>query len=497
MAKADLAAKRKKLGDAAITLAKIPPILTNLSQTLVPLHDQLRQDVFTAVANELEIESDGTVQPTPFVASPPESVPTPPPLPGQPPGSAPASPDPHQLASQLTSQIQDILRTASMADEEAAAALRNLTAQATGLAPAANDPGLTASATAIPGPNTSPADVRKWWDSLSAQQQESLLFMHGDQLGAMDGIPAVVRDRVNRDVLAELESRLGEEKVRLETKSQPLSDADQAQLNDFNGKLGGMQAIDQRLAVQPSAAQQQPFLLKIGVQGGGRAVVAMGNPDTATNVATFVPGTSASLATCGGLLTRSDLMGQAAAKANSPSTSVITWIGYDAPPTFPDAAFDSYARDAEPALTRFQDGLRATHDGPPSHNVMIGHSYGTTAIGYAAHDGSLNANDLVFVASPGVDANRPADLHLDGVDPSQMGQHIYATTAKHDIINVVDGWFGPNPSDAGFGDQVFTSNPGAAGSLFGDSFAVHSQYWDSGNRALDNMGKIIAGMSTN
>jgi hypothetical protein len=491
-AKANLSTKRAALGKAADQLAKIPPVLGGLHQTLDPLRDKLRAAMATAQSNLLEIGPDGTVTPAAVVAAPPETVPTPPPMPGQP---APAPPDINALARELTTEVQGILRQATDADQQAAGALQGLTAAASGLAPAANDATLQAAAIAIPGPGTSPADVHKWWASLSPAQQESILFMHGDAIGGLDGIPADVRDRANRDTLDELKAKLTEQQALLQAKPEPHSEDDQGQIKDLQDKLSGIDAIEQRLTVAPSAAHPQPYLLKISADGSGRAIVAMGDPDTSSNVATFVPGTGSNLATVGGNLNRSDLMAAAATQAGSPSTSVITWIGYDAPPDIPHAALDGYAEHAEGDLRNFQDGLRATHDGPPSHNTVLAHSYGTTTVGYAAKDGNLNANDVVFVASPGVGVEHAQDLHLDGVAPDQMSQHVYATTAQHDIIRLTDGVFGPSPADNGFGATGFASAPGTEGPWYtlGLSGAAHSEYWDSSNIALSNFGDIIAG----
>jgi hypothetical protein len=495
-AKANLTAKRGALAKSADQLAKIGPVLNGLYQALDPLHEKLREAILTARDNLLEIEPDGTVKPASVVEAPPETVPTPPPTPGQP---APGPPDINALARQLTTEIQGVLRQATTADQQAATALQGLTAAASGLAPVANNTTLQAATIAIPGPGTSPAAVNKWWKSLSVTQQESVLFMHGDLIGGLDGIPADIRDRANRDTLDELKAKLTEQQALIKTKPQPLSDADQNQLSDLQSKLGGIESIEQRLTVTPSAAHPQPYLLKISADGSGRAIVAMGNPDTSANVATFVPGTGSNLAVVGGYLDRTDRMAGAAAIAGSPSTSVITWIGYDAPPDLPHAALDGYAEHAEGDLRNFQDGLRVTHEGIPSHNTVIGHSYGTTTIGYAAKDGNLNANDVAFVASPGVGVYGAKDLHLDGVDPNQMSQHVDATTAEHDIIHLADGAFGPNPSDDGFGATDFASGPGQEGPwyMFGLSGAAHSQYWDPHNPALANLGDIIAGKPPN
>lgn len=83
---------------------------------------------------------------------------------------------------------------------------------------------------------------------------------------------------------------------------------------------------------------------------------------------------------------RSDRMVAAATEAGSPATAVVTWLGYDAPDDLVDAASESYADNGKGALAGFEDGLRATHQGVPSHNTVVGHSYGTTLVGHAARD---------------------------------------------------------------------------------------------------------------
>ncbi|HVQ99899.1 MAG TPA: alpha/beta hydrolase [Mycobacterium sp.] len=476
-AKAALGDERKKLHDSADQLGKIGSTLHDFCQCLGDNREKLQHALDAARDNLLEVHPDGTVTAGGSAAL----------LEGT---------DSTVRAEFLTDVICDLVRTATEADERAADALRKLSAQATGFTPAANDPAVVSQSQRIPS-NASPADVRKWWDSLSPADRESLLFSHGAEIGGLDGIPAAMRDRVNRSLLLEQKDKLLEEKSRL--MAQESNDDLRTRIDEINGKLKGIDTIQKRLATAPGAAYQQPYLLKISSDGNGRAIVAVGDPDTARNVATFVPGTGSNLAGCGDYLNRADLIARAAARAHSPSTSVITWVGYDAPQDIiPDAMSEKYALGAEKDLQRFQDGLRATHDGPPAHNTVIGYSYGTTTVGYAARDGSLNANDVVFVASPGVGVQHAQGLHLTGVDPSQNGSHIHSTTAEHDIIRIADGHFGPNPSDPGFGSQTFSSKPGDESPWYELSLSAkaHSQYWDPDNPALDNMGRVIAGKPT-
>jgi hypothetical protein len=468
-AKGDLTDQRKRLTAAVEQIARIPSVLTQIGSVLAADQARLNEAIATANSNSLVIQTDGTVIATDHTVGN-----TPYPVPGRSPQQN--MPDQKQVAAQLTPVIQEILKHATMADEEAGAALRKLTAQAAGMAPGAKDATVLAANTSIPGPKTDAQAVNKWWDSLSPQQQESLLFMHGDRIGNLDGIPADVRDRANRALLAQQKANLIEMRDR------------NGAGEDINGKLKGIADIEARLAVKPSAEHQEPYLLKVSTDGTGRAIVAMGNPDTAKNVATYVPGTFATLAAVKDDLHRADQMVLAAKNAGSPSTSVITWVGYEAPQSIvPEAAQDKFADNGKGALHQFQDGLRASHEGEKSHNTVVGHSYGTVLIGHAARDGELNADEAVFVASPGVGVTDVKDLNLKGV--GNVADHVYSTAAQYDPIKLAGGPHGPPPTQF---TNTFASAPGPA-SMVGWNQAVHSMYWDTGNPALANMGNIIAG----
>lgn len=386
--------------------------------------------------------------------------------------------------------FREAMSDANHADAEIAARLRNLTAEAVGLAP---PPGDATTAATVPTRGTAPAEVKKWWDSLSPMQQESLLFTRPAELGMLDGVPALARDRANRFRLAEEKAELLADQQRLRARHR--THDEDLWLQQVNDKLHGIEDIERRLnTIAPG--HPEAFLLAIDGNGNGRAIIAAGNPDTATNVATYVPGTGANLSKVGGDLERSDRMLAAAVDAGSPSTAVITWVGYDAPQNIvPEAGFESFADGAKKDLDRFQDGLRATHEGAPSHNIVLGHSYGSTVIGHAARDEGLNVDDVVFVGSPGVGVANAGQLNV----PTG---HVYATVAEHDMIQVANTGnplfdpHGPDPASGGFGAHVFASDPGTAGPGGTYSGAAHSQYWEKNNDALKNMGRIIAGVPT-
>lgn len=371
----------------------------------------------------------------------------------------------------------------------------------------------------IPPPGSPPAKVRAWWASLSPEEQQYLIHEHPERIGWLDGVPISARDQANRVRLAYEHEKADARKTRLTDRKRQLeaelatyegygsvennakSNKIQAELDKVKAELGvvdrnlkGIDAIEDRLYNHPD----KPRAYLIGFEPGtvdldgngkpdddGKAIVAIGNPDTADHVATYVPGTGADLDGIGTDIGRADDMAfDAGRMAPGEETSVIMWLGYDAPD---DAAKDAwsadYAEDAAGDLRRFQEGLRATHEGGPSHNTVVGHSYGTTVIGHtAAGDGGISADDLVFVASPGVGVDHAGSL---GVSPD----HVWSTTAEYDAINDVAGWHGRDPSGTSFGGNVFDSAPGDPD----DRRGTHSDYWDRGNGSRTGMAGIITG----
>ncbi|MPZ64239.1 MAG: hypothetical protein GEU83_01485 [Pseudonocardiaceae bacterium] len=178
----------------------------------------------------------------------------------------------------------------------------------------------------------------------------------------------------------------------------------------------------------PQPGQQRAYLLGLNTDDFGQAIVAIGNPDEADNVVTYVPGTFSNLGGAASGLEKVDNMVDSAKRADpGAGTAGVVWIGYDAPQSLPEARDVSYAHHAGADLDRFQHGLRATHEGPPSHNTVIAHSYGSTTTGVAARDHGLPADSTVFVGSPGVGVDHARELGL----PEGS---VFATRADNDII---------------------------------------------------------------
>ncbi|MFE9581511.1 alpha/beta hydrolase [Nocardia sp. NPDC006044] len=343
---------------------------------------------------------------------------------------------------------------------------------------------------------TDPQMLHDFWLKLSPAEKDAF-YQRDHFIGNREGIPQADRDHYNRLNLNDLRDKAQQRLDRL------IADHDKAIRNrDANANdsswltriAAARKELDgyNNIYEQSQSKDGVPRLLSL-VDDKGHAAVAFRNPDTADNICTYVPGTFASTTDAKGFavdVNRSDVMRRAAELADpSKKTSVVTWIGYDAPQSIPAAIGSSYARNAALPLDEFQNGLRVTHDGARSANTVVGHSYGTTVIGQAAsHGRTLDADKLVLVASPGLDVDRPEHMSLTGVASGEVHDHIYYTAAAWDPVAGAPSLspHGPEPQRTPGWGTFFSNGGGWIGS-------AHGSYWDDGNPALTNMGMIISG----
>ncbi|MEV6550927.1 alpha/beta hydrolase [Streptomyces sp. NPDC051597] len=270
--------------------------------------------------------------------------------------------------------------------------------------------------------NASPAERHDWWTHLSQAQRDEYLTLCPDVLGNLDGIPALARDEANRDNLQMLIGKLSGE------------DNEAAR-----AKLAGLRSIDEQLQAAPEPGVPPMYLLGIGDQGNGRAIVAFGNPDTSHNVSAYVPGLGTKLDKdfAEGTVNRARDTALGAREVD-PSSAAIVWLGYDAPQSA-DVASTHDAEVGAPAYNQFMAGISATHEAGDPHVTAIGHSYGSLTVGLAAQhqDGIPGADDIILVGSPGTEAKTAADLGV-GKD------HVYVGAAKNDLVTQL-----PSKAEAG------------------------------------------------
>ncbi|WP_017608674.1 alpha/beta hydrolase [Nocardiopsis xinjiangensis] len=323
--------------------------------------------------------------------------------------------------------------------------------------------------------------VNAWWESLSEDEREQAMADDPDLLRDLDGIPSNVRDQLNRDHLEDDHEAVQDEleELRGDLADAPNGPGGSFERTSLSQEIRELEEQEEIMAtlrddLGDSANESDQYLLAFARGEHGRAIVSHGNPDTADNVSTMVPGTTNNWENVNG---RSGNAAAVAAEANrtseSEQTAVISWIGYDAPSTT-EAPFEERAEAAVDELSRFQSGLRDTHEGAsPSHNTVIGHSYGSTVVGHTAmSDQGLDADQIAFVGSPGVNAEHVSELGF-------LPEDVHVSTAENDKINDRTPEFvhGPDPSDEEFGATTFESDEGTEGGAFpfGDA---HSEYYD-------------------
>jgi alpha/beta hydrolase family protein len=384
-----------------------------------------------------------------------------------------------QVQGAVSRQVDDALQRFDDADRRAAAVLADAylgisMVQRVGpltVAPLQRSQLLTESVVAVSALPSTPAAVAVWWAGLTPDARARLTSGWSWLAGGLDGVPAPVRDAVNRRRLA---YALGDAQRTFAAQHPP----DLTQLLAAAARVAELQALSQTLRRTPGSE-----LLAFDATGDGRAVVASGDVEAGRSLAVFVPGMDNELADVPRLAEQANRLAHAA----GPGVVVVTWLGYDTPRLF-QVASDGLAKRGAGELQRFTAGVRSTGR-ERQHVTIVSHSYGTLVTGIAAKRG-LAADDVVLLASPGVEAARARDLHLP---PG----HVWAARAATDPIQAVY-WparlgrlfglpipevFGPDPASAAFGAHHF-----GVGGAFG-----HSGYFTTGSQSLDNLGRIVSG----
>ncbi|MEV7870925.1 alpha/beta hydrolase [Streptomyces sp. NPDC088124] len=313
-----------------------------------------------------------------------------------------------------------------------------------------------------------PAQAAKWWAGLGEDDQHLYLAALPEQLGALDGLPATTRDQANRTVL---DMRLNDYALR----EGDLGYQERSHFRSLSSLKDSLEKMD------TGRAHKRQYLLGLSTQGDGRAIVAIGNPDTAKHTAVQVPGTDNQLDNFGGQINRINKLQDVASSRTGEGgkdVSVIAWLGYDAPELNNSVASKDRAQVGGGDLRGFTHGLRAAHEGEPTHLTVLAHSYGSTTAGAADAGGQgLDADDMVMLGSPGLTVDRADQLQIDP-------EHLWVGAADNDpISNVASGLtLGADPKESEFGAQrMYVDTSG------------HSGYWDDGSQSLENQGRIIAG----
>ncbi|WP_336276119.1 alpha/beta hydrolase [Nocardioides sp. B-3] len=359
-----------------------------------------------------------------------------------------------------------------------------------------------------------PEAINLWWNDLTRAEREALKISDPDLIGNTNGIPTGDRDDANRTSLErdldDLQAKqdAGEE---LSTEEQKLLDRAKA-ARDSPAIPAAADPPDTETDVNLLVYQPGAF------GGDGAVAVSYGDPDTADNTAVIVPGITNDGTNIAGQGRDAYTLHQQAIR-NGESAATIAWMGYDAPSWNPENALDwpgdgvdmgsviteDKAEAGGKLLADFVDGLRATdtidvENGDNKSNLtVIGHSYGSTTAAHAAHDHGLDADALTLIGSPGAggdDVNSVRDLNMP------EGK-VYAGAADNDFVSWLgrdgDVGMGKDPTQADFGANVFSVDPGAEfhADDIGQGVTNHTSYFEPESQSPANLTDIVQGEQPN
>lgn len=309
------------------------------------------------------------------------------------------------------------------------------------------------------------------WGSLNFAQKKELLHNHASDLGELSIASPDVRYAANHQLVLD-------EYLRLNSKAH-LSDSER-----------------NRMKLYERILRDHLNVLIFDPAGDGRIAVVDGDLVNAKHIAVTVPGISNSMDNYGNLIDE----GQRLRGAAGTDTAVVSWLGYDAPVAvglnpFRDVAEirgTALAQAGATALVPFVHSLRVTN--PGADVTVIGHSYGSLVTGLAAKNG-LEANNVVFIGSPGVGAANVSQFHLlpgAKVYAMEVGQGASVGglgVGGDPVANLGHNThpFGAVPTEMSFGAQVIDIGGNVNVSH------THSSYYTAGSRSLTELAKITNG----
>ena len=368
-----------------------------------------------------------------------------------------------------------------------------------------------------------PSQNAAWWKSLPAERRRFLVEHCPDDIRHLDGLPAADRDKANRNALygyvdtygTKRQGALADAKRAFNEANTTAAFGDRDKVIQTREALKDLEALDAQLQKNEHAPA---YLLDFNYDTKHHrttAIVASGNPDTASYVSTLVPGIGTNVRErLGYYMDINERLraqaGQAGVDPNNVAT--ISYLGYVAPKNdgvnLIQAADIGYANRAAPGLARFMEGLRASGNanGHSFTNTLLTHSYGSTTGGKAMTQVAKGVVDnFIMCGSPGAGA--------ESIDQYNVPKgHVYeSSTYSGDLVEGLgpDGRYGKNPekleginhlsgdvSGTKVNRQLLREYPnpkfdGTAASLH--PISNHSAYFDHHTRAFRDFTHVMLG----
>lgn len=464
----------------------------------------------------------------------------------------PADPDPQTVIAALhreqtlTEKVKTILEDAERVDSELSSALSAINSDTYTDGDGADNKVI--GVPDFPKSSWTPSQNAAWWKSLPEERRRFLIDHCPDDIRHLDGLPATIRNEANRNALygyvdahgTKRQGALADAKEAFE-KAEHKLDLLTRQVTPADRLLAGpifaptaltaarkeyartaeiyesLKTIHDQI---DSSKRSDAYLLDFNYDTKHHrttAIVASGNPDTASYVSTLVPGIGTNVHdSLGQYIDINDrLRAQTRHAGVDPNdVATISYLGYVAPKNslhdlgiFQAADID-YAKEGAPKIARFMEGLRA-HGNANNHrfiNTLATHSYGSTTGGIAATQTAPGTIDrLILTGSPG--------SGVQSIDQYNVPKgHVYESSVpENDMVQDLgfDSTYGRDPKklegithlsgDATDSERYKPIPPAnerwayPTGQQTPHPLSNHSTYFDWGTRTSQDFANIIAG----
>lgn len=318
--------------------------------------------------------------------------------------------------------------------------------------------------------------VEQWWAVLPATTRTRLLTDAPQIVGNLEGVPYGLRDEANRRFL----------RSALHDSAEPGSAT--------ASKAVMLGKIATSLERTPGSPEKQ--LLTIDTRGAGRASIAVGDLQTASDVSVMVPGM---FFTVTGQMTdwtrmAGDLYSEQATVASQADhtggVAVVAWMGYRTP-DMSNILSLGLADAGAVRLERVVNGLDTERAVDRPRVSIVAHSYGSTTALVALSSGRMSADSLTLLGTPGTLGVQHASQLAVTAGEVFVGESHWDPVAG-------SGFFGPDPGNAAFGATVLNLTGGIDAQDDDEVFAApfsHNGYFVQGTASLHDIALVAVGRS--
>ncbi|MEA2000567.1 MAG: alpha/beta fold hydrolase [Actinomycetota bacterium] len=354
-----------------------------------------------------------------------------------------------------------------------------------------------------------PVQVSLAFGSMAPSLATAIARSSPELVGSLDGAPPEMRYLANRLLIESEIHRLQTQIVEMKASRGLLG------WFDPDHRIGLLQVssltdavvdrLEDQIAEYRRWVREDRQILLFDPVGDGRVVEVFGDLGAASRIAVVVPGIGNQLTNFnhgeGGFRQNAAQLYAAASDVGEAEVATIAWLGYDTPDGI-DAVLKDAARQGATSLRTFLEGIDPQSD----RNVtVVAHSYGSVLAGLVAKSG-IEADNLVFVGSPGTTLDRADDANL------RPGGRVWAALASNDPIGVavspqelppvwvppplVPVWFMFHLAEDG-AEQLWhgigpTADEFGALRITTDGSSGHSDYFEAGS--LANLARITQGL---